>query len=78
MQAMSTPFIMITSDYGWIGRFAWHNSADWDFRPAFNPFRIWGMTAWMQSLGPRGHEDQRAAMRRKLLAIAAELEGADG
>jgi hypothetical protein len=54
---MSSHFIKITSDYGWIGRFAWHNSADWDYRPAFNPFRVWGMIAWMQSWGPRGHID---------------------
>jgi hypothetical protein len=57
-KAMNHPFIKITSDYGWIGRFAWHNSADWAHpHPVFNPFRVWGMIAWMQSWGPRGHVD---------------------
>ena len=54
---MSSPFIKITSDYGWIGRLAWHSSADWDHRPAFNHFRVWGMIAWLESWPPRGHVD---------------------
>jgi hypothetical protein len=54
---MSAPFVKITSDYGWIGRFAWHNSIDCrinitDWRSC--GFRIWGMVAWLQNWGPRG------------------------
>ena len=53
---MSASFIKITSDYGCIGRFAWHNSIDCrinitDWR--FCIFRIWGMVDWLDGIG--GH-----------------------
>ena len=62
---MTTPFIKITSDYGWIGRIGWWNTEDHaslfaGAPPEMMRMRIWGKAPiFTDGYGPRGAVDDK-------------------